>query len=1021
MSVIYTPNIVISKNYSFMNNFMEGKYFSDLDSAAADDAVIFNGKQNRYVYSIEHSFNYNNTDTEITLKILDVDGNFENDFFNETFYQRLMNNSVNKYLKDISKTNSKNKFSDFQLYVNDYLQSQIKIYLAYGIGDDLGQWADPICCTLVGADVDVANNGLRTYTYKFIPQINNFFRPIPEKDKNNTNRDVDFDFAAAATVSEYSITVTTEEAKDINKTLQSLLKGYVGKVCNVSPENVIVLLPEINSKISSASGSVDYFRNAKGKVVTNKKDVSYGPGFNAKETEEISNVFNPSVPFLLGYLKSPKRIGEGYTKIFKSIFSEYHIENKISEVVVFKPIIKFRNKQDVFITRQEEIEKDKKINNEKYNQYQQYKKEQNSPNEVRDRLNRAGKLKDIRSDIRQIEEILEKRRVNGDPNYDVGAQSPNVGGPIVTTDREYRERLVKLKEEEKKLAESFKALSPPSRTFDNFIKAGGIIPSNANEPNAIIPALSENFVEPLTLNKNNIPKRNYQEVKRSTIEPAKFTLTIRAEENANNNTSNKVMFPDFRDALTKVFNGISLIYNSKYIVHNISYETNLRWLKLFKKYNLIDDPTQPCVVVGDRQMILDYIYCNQVPINFIDDVKSTFDLPTNSIFSNINLLTYKVDIMELVSRKRNSSSFSEKIYVDELVLDSQLVGQSLSNPEDTIVRALDQQNKITKYYDIPIFINNFKNSNVISYSLKNTENYIAAMKNSVKDNRLRYLLGEFNTDFVIQNLKLAGIDDPNPLELAKKYFRETVDGLPDFIKDQKFSKIRKDDFTSFDEWRKNFEKDDADNKLSKNKYSLFIKNKLTNVAPNPSAGKPKLSINPFAKEGKLIVNDIPLITTQPDGVSYLNLALQRTLYDIYGSKIDKNELFAISEFIILYNVVNDNTPGNTISFIPGLTLPTSNFILAKLLEYQHRYAAELTLKTLPFFHLSDARTINKPAIFYSKRIATMNNDAPVNFDFFSGEWRIVGFKHIINTQECYSEFILIKYSASDETLKGHNQ
>ena len=41
---------------------MEGKYFSDLDSSVADDAVIFNGKQNRYVYSLEHSFNYNQID-----------------------------------------------------------------------------------------------------------------------------------------------------------------------------------------------------------------------------------------------------------------------------------------------------------------------------------------------------------------------------------------------------------------------------------------------------------------------------------------------------------------------------------------------------------------------------------------------------------------------------------------------------------------------------------------------------------------------------------------------------------------------------------------------------------------------------------------------------------------------------------------------------------------------------------------------------------------------------------------------
>ena len=158
-----------------------------------------------------------------------------------------------------------------------------------------------------------------------------------------------------------------------------------------------------------------------------------------------------------------------------------------------------------------------------------------------------------------------------------------------------------------------------------------------------------------------------------------------------------------------------------------------------------------------------------------------------------------------------------------------------------------------------------------------------------------------------------------------------------------------------------------------------------------------------------------------NNVSYINLALQKTLYDTYGSKIDINELSAIAELIILLNAVNDVNGGETLSFIPGITLPNTGFILAKLNEYQHRYATQLTIKTLPFFNLTDSRTLLKPAIFYSKRVSIANpNEAPdISFDYFSGEYRIVGFKHIINTHECYSEFMMIKYQASDENLKGH--
>jgi hypothetical protein len=966
---IYTPNIVISKNYTFMNNFMEGKYFSDLDSAAADDAVIFNGKQNRYVYSLEHSFNYNNSDTLIVLKIVDVDGNFDNTFFNETFYERLMNNSINKYLKDISKDKSKTKFSDFQLYVNDYLQSQIKIYLAYGIGDSLDTWTDPIACTLVAADVDVANNGLVNYTYKFIPQINNFFRPTPEKDKNDPNRDVDFDFGAASLYTEY--TINNVNGKDLNYNISELLKGYIAKTCNVNKDNVVVVIPDLENQVKSASGQLETapeykIRAAELKLKENSERLLNPLATNEKTVPiinelDLGNVFEASIL---------------YNKVFKSIFGEYYEAREVTQIYK-QQIINYNSKQDVYIKLANDLAKSKKILASKEEDKKPLRK----------------KLSDLNIDIQKYTEILTLR------DSGISAGSLNI------STQKYREHLTSAQKERDDVINKLHAISDSDTYQKN---------ANKNNVAAIGSYVLGGGLQGDLLGSITQPDE-YEDVRKTyKSKPDELKLTLRAEAlKAQGNDPNKVQVPDWRGAINNVFNGISLIYNqaqSNYIVPHISYETNLRWLKLFKKYNLIADPTQPCVVIGDRQMVLDYIYCNQVPVGNIPDIKSNFNLPSNSPLANLTQ-SYKQDIIGIVSRKRNSSSFSEKIYYDELALSLQ--------SSSTVKAATREIDRMSKDFDIPIFVNNFKNSNVISYSLKNTENYMAAMKLAVRDNRLKYLLAESNVEFIKQNLKLAGIDDANPIEIAKKLFSDTLASLPQEIKDKKYQKINQQDLDIYEEYRKNGGSQTLQ-KINDNKYASFIKNKLLDLPPAITTIQPRSALqDPNVKFSP--GESYPLVTSNSsENASYLNLALQRTLYDTYGKKINKDDLFAVSQFIILLNAVNDVNGGSTVSFLPGITLPTSKFILSKLLEYQQRYASELTLKTLPFFNLSDSRTLNKPAVFFSKRISTLGNDSSVTLDFFSGEWRIVGFRHVINTQECYSEFMLIKYQSTDETLKGHS-
>ncbi len=73
------------------------------------------------------------------------------------------------------------------------------------------------------------------------------------------------------------------------------------------------------------------------------------------------------------------------------------------------------------------------------------------------------------------------------------------------------------------------------------------------------------------------------------------------------------------------------------------------------------------------------------------------------------------------------------------------------------------------------------------------------------------------------------------------------------------------------------------------------------------------------------------------------------------------------------------------------------------------------IKTLPMYHLSSYSTLLKPAIVSLKSTPGLNikatNDRSTA-DFFSGLYKILGFKHTISKSKGHSEFTLVKDVAS---------
>tara|TARA_R110002051_G_scaffold300017_2_gene367315 strand:- start:593 stop:1150 length:558 start_codon:yes stop_codon:yes gene_type:complete len=69
------------------------------------------------------------------------------------------------------------------------------------------------------------------------------------------------------------------------------------------------------------------------------------------------------------------------------------------------------------------------------------------------------------------------------------------------------------------------------------------------------------------------------------------------------------------------------------------------------------------------------------------------------------------------------------------------------------------------------------------------------------------------------------------------------------------------------------------------------------------------------------------------------------------------------------------------------------------------------IKSLPMFNLSAYSTITKPAVVMLKSTPSLNGGSTLNrstTDFFSGMYKILGFKHTIKNNKAHSEFTVVK-------------
>lgn len=858
---IFVPNILITRNYEAMKKFMKGKSLQDIKSEELLDSFMFLSEQNKYIYSLEHSHNFGQSDLLITLKILDSDGNFESSVLTDNYINKTLATKMEKFFADNISASS------FNAYMSSYAHGNIRVYISYGIGDNLDNWADPKCCTLVGASIDVASNGVRSYEYKFQPLPNAFFSLIPEKDNSDPNSNDIFNIPFASMEVTEDIYVTDPDQVSIN--VKEVMTGFAAKAVSTPKTNTIILIPDID-----------------------------------KQYLEFKSIAGPGARDL-------------YQKIFKSISFNYWPANTAEQPRLYST--------DANNEKEAENRKDREDYRKRINK--QLDKKKNSL-------------------IKQKQELLSQ----------------------IT----YLSELVRANEGNK------------SFEYEKYI----------NQINELIGKFDE--VE------NKLLSVEKEEQQQQTKEPYEGKLVMRSFVDENNKDK---LVPDTRKSIQQVFDGINIFFEGN-LPPSMSFETNLKWLKIFKHFELIENEEIPCLVIGDRGLILHYLYGGRFLRNQTDIGYSFSKLDS---LSSLETDEYKNYVIDILGTNKTNSSFSELLAIDEL---------SLGNKQTK--EALQEIQKISSKQGKPIFVSNFKNSNVLSFSLKNTESYGSVINQTVRDGRLKYLYSLFDDEKKKLFLKNLGLD-PSKLDTSDNSLKNSdpaqlatiiYDKAKKFLEENKIDKNKKitsQELTITENLLGGYSNENTKRALFAFKrdeifsqISKIFSLKTPQEDPDGMGAPTKVS----EKIKGLVINE-----TGKEELSLIDLTIRNILVNDY--KVNSSSLASLSQFIVLINSLEKEDNSHSI-MTPGIFTPGDTTLMARAFEYSKKLAVELSIKTLPFFHLSNFDTISRKCTFLSKR-NTIFGGKPTNvFDYFSGEYLITGFRHVITTSECYSEFLLNKFGSSDD-------
>ena len=261
MANVLVPNIFITTNYDYIRNYFLNKdYKAGVDGLPETNNVfVISSKTNKYLESLEHSYNYDNSDQgKLVLKFIDVDGQFEDRFlirpknlFRTKLDQELKKARTLKLLEGSQNTQLEGALQS----IYDEVASLDTIYICYGIGNDTRNWSDPMSFQLFKNEVEVNEAGLRRYIFTFNISNNVLFKPKLILNLNAPNPAPEFNFANHVDSAKVYLKQKEEENETYESIVYTLIKKYVSIISTIDPGNLIILLPKFEKTIPSQAFS----------------------------------------------------------------------------------------------------------------------------------------------------------------------------------------------------------------------------------------------------------------------------------------------------------------------------------------------------------------------------------------------------------------------------------------------------------------------------------------------------------------------------------------------------------------------------------------------------------------------------------------------------------------------------------------------------------------------------------------------------------------------------------------------
>lgn len=238
--MIPTAFVVISFSRSAMNKlFSTGATFKDLlkESETSDDVFLFNNAGNANFVKLEHT---NGKGAVMKIEVIDPE---------QTFEQRLVSNNItdlaSAYASDIKQNESpivdvndstdyKQQIKQNKEFFEEYTKAlktknkKFQLYVAYGVGENLGAWSGPHIVEIGGIDISV--KGSRKFMLDLTVVGGRF---NSEQRKRVSRADIDLNLEGlqtkiSAKSSPFSFLDIAEEAFKNKKRTKKLHEPYYG-------------------------------------------------------------------------------------------------------------------------------------------------------------------------------------------------------------------------------------------------------------------------------------------------------------------------------------------------------------------------------------------------------------------------------------------------------------------------------------------------------------------------------------------------------------------------------------------------------------------------------------------------------------------------------------------------------------------------------------------------------------------------------------------------------------------------